>query len=337
MKHSPLLTHPLAGRSGGGSVDQVPHSSVQSATAATSGSKKSDRSQLNHQIKSVTEQRSPPQNTEEEGDLSKSFSQSVDCKSEAKQSPDQGEASKEKPKESTSLVSRETKLVNAMKDLLKDGKIRWGSFAIAKLVVAQKKGKPVAKLETDKPFSQWLATNGDLPDKMNCWESVLFAGYKADLISFDDIPDLISSATISANEMDEKILHNSTGSVKFVKIILEHHETKRWLAGDKKFHLMNAEGPPIVISAGQVIIFGKAGEHVALSLGGQSLIEVDSHSGADIPGRISESTLSTVMNRNSAYSGQISWGAFPELVSDAKNTANLDTDKSSPTKTPSKS
>lgn len=283
-----------------GSFDRVdPYPAARSVAAPMSHTKKIDTF---------------PRDTNYQGALSQSFSQGSDRECEASLSRTRIDLSKSGSVKRPPSILRESKLVDAMKILLDEGAITWGAYSIAGRFKSPAPWQGRETLEQQKPFANWLADGRVFPYRMNCWEVVLYAAFRAELIEKDSIRSLISTAVIGANE-NENVLHNTTGSVKFIKMILENERTTQKVPRSSQY-FTRAECAGFDIPSGYVIIFGSAGEHVALSLGGQRLIELDKKSGKDGVGKIVESTLSAVLENNSAYSRQLSWGLFPEMPTD---------------------
>lgn len=205
--------------------------------------------------------------------------------------------------------SKESKLLDAMQKLLEEKYITWGGYSVFK-----RKKKRIDQLriaiEQEKPFGKWLTDPTTLPSKMNCWEVVIYAGFKAQLVSIEDIKKLIVFEEILAEEKDS--LNQTLGSIGLVKKMFEDKtRTTRIAPGPTSWDVEYIKN--IKIPAGYVVIFGGAGEHVALSLGGERIIELDRDSGTDSGGYITESALSDLFKRKPQYFKKLAWGPFPSL------------------------
>lgn len=169
--------------------------------------------------------------------------------------------------------------MNYLKEQRKD--ITWGNPTII---------NKTGRMENQKPYRQWLNGKIDIPNKMNCWESVLYAAYIIGLVDKKYIKNAITfQAKHTTYNFIEKIISTKTGEYR------KDEEAKL----------------PQNIPQGYVVIFGEKGEHVALSKGenleGSAVVyELDSKTNS-----IEESTLLKITNRNSSYAKIITWGPFP--------------------------
>ncbi|MBC7500254.1 MAG: hypothetical protein H7315_07135 [Herminiimonas sp.] len=182
-----------------------------------------------------------------------------------------------------------------MQIMLHENQIAWGppSFRVPEIGV---------RLEQGKPFHQWLFRKGPAPDRMNCWESVLYGAFRAGLID-----------KAAARNMIGLVDHQTdAGSLKicsFIKNILDRAGQASTivtnLAARSADHL---DMRCIDIPAGHVVLFGEDGQHVALSLGANEVLELDSDSGGgDHQGRMAISRIDTIMNKKAAYARQLAW------------------------------
>lgn len=205
-------------------------------------------------------------------------------------------------------ASRESKLLDAMKELLRENSITWGGRSLFK-----RNGNSIdqvrSRLEQKKPFGKWMKDSTTLPSEMNCWEAVIYAGFIAQLVTIEDIKKMVATEVIHVGQEDPNVLNKALDSISFVKRILEDDLTTRIGPISKYSQLLDTE--KINARAGYVVIFGGAGEHVALSLGGQEIIELDRDSGKMADGKLARSTFSDLYRRKPQYFTDLSWGPFP--------------------------
>ena len=171
-------------------------------------------------------------------------------------------------------------LTEGMRYLMSEN-ITWGNPAMLNK-------KSTFHMEQEKPYRQWLEGKDIMPDKMNCWESVLYAAYITGLVNKEYIKKAIRfQKGHTTHNFIEKVIFTREGKYK------------------------KGENLPQNIPYGYVVIFGEKGEHVALSKG-ESLedsavvYELDFGTGG-----IVESTLVNITERNNSYSKKIAWGPFP--------------------------
>ncbi len=157
------------------------------------------------------------------------------------------------------------------------------------------------------PFGKWLFYNGPPPTKMNCWEGVLYAAYRA---------GLIDKAYI------RKAIHVRNCEVRFVTAVMQNSRRHLVPTGDRNYvspkQLANE-----VIPKGDIVVFG-TGHHVALSSGktmpcdpegtakhgvdyGHGIIELDKAAVG-----IKESTVEDTLKPQ--YASELSWGPMPTLA-----------------------
>ncbi|MBE9206287.1 DUF4157 domain-containing protein [Nostoc sp. LEGE 06077] len=160
------------------------------------------------------------------------------------------------------------------------------------------------RMEAYKPFYQWLYKDGEEPKAMNCWETVLYAGYKVGKLSKEDIMKLINRIK-GATALARQIIANPDGSI--VKPSLEKSGEANAAKTNGKYFIQDNEVENLSIPIGKVIIFGNEGQHVALSAGGSNIYENDSD-----PGNWVKSTLSAALERNRReYGVALYWGDLP--------------------------
>lgn len=157
------------------------------------------------------------------------------------------------------------------------------------------------RMESKKPFYNWLYENAEEPTKMNCWETVLFAAFKVGKLSKENIQSLINrtgGATLLASE----VIANANG-----EITKQDSNEKILAPSDSNYFIQDEELANVDIPIGKVVVFGLYGQHVALSAGGNAIYENDSD-----PGNLVKSTLMAAIGRNrKEYGSHLSWGDLP--------------------------
>lgn len=157
------------------------------------------------------------------------------------------------------------------------------------------------RMESKKPFYNWLYENAEEPTKMNCWETVLFAAFKVGKLSKENIQALINrtgGATLLASE----VIANANG-----EITKQNSNEKILAPSDANYFIQDEELANVDIPIGKVVVFGLYGQHVALSAGGNAIYENDSD-----PGNLVKSTLMAAIGRNrKEYGSHLSWGDLP--------------------------
>lgn len=108
----------------------------------------------------------------------------------------------------------------------------------------------------DNAFGKWLDNKSTSPSRFNCWEAVLLAGFKAGLWG----KDYIERAIEVVPYYDSALRVN-----RLVGFMREQDVAK-----DGRF-------------AGNIVMFGKLGEHFAVSDGLGNLIEIDKARSGRIP------------------------------------------------------
>jgi hypothetical protein len=119
----------------------------------------------------------------------------------------------------------------------------------------------------DKAFEDWSKDEGPEPETANCWNAILYAAYHAKLVD----KDYIQRANLGGKDemgplLVRKIAESPAG--RFMKDKGESAEA---------FKNRFAENQPD-IPRGMVVVFHSAGFHVALSLGGGQVLELDKQS-----------------------------------------------------------
>lgn len=167
-------------------------------------------------------------------------------------------------------------------------------------------GRIVSKRqESKKPFYQWLYQDGDEPQSMNCWETVLYAGHKIGKLTKSDIKKLINRK-LGATLLARKIKANADGSVN--KTSLQEAGVAQAAPSDSTYFIQDEEANALNIPAGKVVVFGREGQHIALSAGGSNIYEND----GEPLGNIAKSTLSKALARNRReYGVALYWGDLP--------------------------
>ena len=156
------------------------------------------------------------------------------------------------------------------------------------------------RLERAKPFRKWLYEDGDDPQSMNCWESVLYAAHLGGKVDKEYIKKAIGRSRGAPPVFVQAVLSSSTGNIEPMK-------------GER------IQSP---IPEGHVVVFGLSGEHVALSTGrtipltgpladrfgevGHEVTELDQTSET-----CQRSTIEHIVNRGSAYESLVTWSPFP--------------------------
>ena len=151
----------------------------------------------------------------------------------------------------------------------------------------------------ERPMYRWLYENGPEPDSMNCWEAVLFAGYRIGRIDKSQIETLISKTGAGKLEMLDRLHQNSRGTVGGL---------------EAKDFVKNFRANPPHIPLGDIIDWGD-GTHVAVSCGNGMVIEHDAATGTG-EGGVRYSTLEAITENVAPKMGvamRMIWGPFSSI------------------------
>lgn len=130
-------------------------------------------------------------------------------------------------------------------------------------------GQPLdMKDNTSRPMYKWLYEGAEEPSTMNCWEAVLFAGYRVGLLTKEqvrllDTPD----ADTSTPEIVLRVQESHAGEIH---------------GGSPQAFISNYNQKPPEIPIGHIVEWGGGrggGSHVAVSMGNGNVIEHDATTG----------------------------------------------------------
>ena len=138
--------------------------------------------------------------------------------------------------------------------------MRWG-WEFARRVEAWtwapafKPNAPSKWLRDQSAFGKYMtsaAADQALPNKMNCWEAVMFSGYLAGIYSKAEVVDSLRMRT-------------GTQLTRLAAYMLDNPDTI--VAKDAVI--------PATIPLGSLIMFGRESDHFAFSLGGDRVVHLD--------------------------------------------------------------
>ncbi|WP_299464968.1 DUF4157 domain-containing protein [uncultured Microscilla sp.] len=131
-------------------------------------------------------------------------------------------------------------------------------------------------------FKDWLNNpekDAPLPDSANCWNAVLLAAFNAGLVDKSYIKKANQQAVQKSSDpipkLARQIYRDHRGSIKVNKKLKPTKNSKINKQQQQKDWLNRVRRQYQNIPRGDVIVIGKNGTHVCLSLGGGQIIELD--------------------------------------------------------------
>ncbi|MBE9070077.1 DUF4157 domain-containing protein [Leptolyngbya cf. ectocarpi LEGE 11479] len=165
------------------------------------------------------------------------------------------------------------------------------------------------------------------PGAMNCYEAVLYGAYRAGLVTKDFIIRALKVTGVEDVSLPEWVQRYEIGYGKFDKAAAFLKQILKSPSGqcDPKKARTGLPTLPDSIPRGHIVLFGTAGQHVALSTGnkivnshgeakehygdkGHEILELDSTTDG-----VESSTVEDAVARNSAYRSFVSWGPLPSV------------------------
>lgn len=143
---------------------------------------------------------------------------------------------------------------------------RWGAA-----VVSFGSTNPV-RMDREKPMYKWLTQGGEQPSVCNCWESIVVAGFNAELWDADYMRAALERVQIEEHSKLPQLTQFMQSRIP------------------KNVSSLDRHGGSWAGFAGNIVMIGQAGEHFALAAGFGKLIEVD---GKDV----GETTLAAILDR----------------------------------------
>lgn len=165
------------------------------------------------------------------------------------------------------------------------------------------------------------------PGAMNCYEAVLYGAYRAGLVTKDFIIRALKVTGVEDVSLPEWVQRYEIGYGKFDRAAAFLKQILKSPSGqcDPKQARTGLPTFPDNIPRGHIVLFGTAGQHVALSTGnkianshgeakehygdkGHEILELDSTTDG-----VESSTVEDAVARNSAYRSFVSWGPLPSV------------------------